>query len=159
MIRLLSPIIPFMYLESVADGMLKGLDQQRSTLFYNVADSLCRLTFIYLVVAKTGITGFILIMIVSNITTSSLNTGRLIKISGAGFDFFGWVLKPLAASLVGGAAGYLVTLWLGFGGALATLVSIGVQVGASVVMLFAMGCVKTYWLVGFLPKNKKFRKI
>lgn len=127
MIRLLSLIIPFMYLESVVDGMLKGLDQQKSSLYYNVADSILRLTLIFLVVAKYGIVGFIVIMIVSNIITASLNTRRLIKTAESGFDIKNWVAKPLIAALIGGAVAYLVTCWMEYGTALTTMVCIFLQ--------------------------------
>lgn len=157
MIRMLSPIIPFMYLESVADGMLKGLDQQTSSLFYNVADSLCRLILIFLIVSRTGITGFLVIMIISNITTSSLNTARLIKVTESGFDLKNWVLKPLAATVVGGAAGYVAVLWLGFGGLLSTVVSVGLQAAVSFLMLIVLGCIKPFKITEMLG-IKNFQK-
>lgn len=137
MIKMLSPIIPFMYLESVVDGMLKGLDQQKASLYYNVIDSLFRLSFILVFVAKSGITGFLIIMIISNITTSSLNTRRLIKTTDSGFDFVNWVLKPCIATLVGGAAAHLVSGVIRFGTFFSTVIGVLTQLIISAVVLVA----------------------
>ena len=38
-IRILSPLVPVMYTDTVTDGMLKGLDQQIQSMRYNIIDS------------------------------------------------------------------------------------------------------------------------
>ena len=38
-IRVLSPLIPVMYMDMSVDGMLKGLDQQMSYMKYNIIDA------------------------------------------------------------------------------------------------------------------------
>ena len=155
MIRMLAPIIPFMYLESIVDGMLKGLDQQKSSLFYNVIDSLLRLTLIFLVLSGTGIVGFLGIMIISNIITSSLNTRRLIKTTESGFDIKNWVVKPLTATLLGGAAAYMVVGGLRFGTTLATIIGILVQTAVSVLVLILLkaDCLEEMLLL--IPRQKR----
>ena len=42
-IRVLGPVMPFLYLESMVDGVLKGLNQQLSTFRYSVYDSVGRI--------------------------------------------------------------------------------------------------------------------
>ena len=155
MIRMLAPIIPFMYLESIVDGMLKGLDQQKSSLFYNVIDSLLRLTLIFLVLSGTGIVGFLGIMIISNIITSSLNTRRLIKTTESGFDIKNWVVKPLAATLLGAAAAYMVVGGLRFGTTIATIIGILVQTAISVLVLILLkaDCLEEMLLL--IPRQKR----
>lgn len=78
----LSPIVPFMYLDAVSDGILKGLDQQKFTFRTSVGDSAIRIVLILLFLKQWGIWGFICIMYFSNLLTCVLNTGRLVKISG-----------------------------------------------------------------------------
>lgn len=97
-IKWLAPIIPFMYLESAISGMMQGLNQQRKALKYNVIDSVLRISLILLVLPKYGISGFLLIMYISNITTSMLNLIRLLKVSKTKFNFNFWLLKPVLAS-------------------------------------------------------------
>ena len=76
----LSPIIPFMYLDAISDGILKGLDQQKFTFFTSVGDSSARIILILLLLKEFGIYGFIGIMYFSNFATGFLNTKRLLKI-------------------------------------------------------------------------------
>lgn len=97
LIGALAPITPFMYLESVVDGILKGLDQQVSSLKYNMINSVIRIAAIVLMVPLQGIRGFLLIMIVSNILTSSLNVRRLLRVAKVKMRWGQWIFKPLLA--------------------------------------------------------------
>ena len=48
MLRIMAPIVPLSYLDTVVDGMLKGLDQQMYSLKYNFTDSIMRVVMICL---------------------------------------------------------------------------------------------------------------
>lgn len=104
-IAYLTPVIPFMYVESVVDGMLKGLNQQLRSFWYNVTDSSLRVAAVLFLVPRFGMHGFLWIMIVSNIFTSTMHSARLFKITEAPFRLMEWVLKPLLFTALGG--------WLG----------------------------------------------
>ena len=84
----LSPIVPFMYLDSVADGILKGLDQQIFTFQTAVSDSTIRIILILCLLPISGMKGFIGIMYFSNFLTCFLNVKRLCKVSGLKFKDF-----------------------------------------------------------------------
>ena len=99
LIKALSPIVPLMYLDSICDGILKGLDQQSFTFKTAVSDSSIRLLLILLILPKMGIRGFILIMYFSNLYTAVLNVGRLIKISKAKISIFNNLILPLSSAL------------------------------------------------------------
>lgn len=98
LIKALSPIVPLMYLDSICDGILKGLDQQSFTFKTAVSDSAIRLLLILIILPKMGINGFILIMYFSNLYTCLLNVGRLIKISKAKILIFTDLLLPLTTA-------------------------------------------------------------
>ena len=83
----LSPIVPFMYLDAISDGILKGLDQQKFTFYTSVIDSSIRILLILLLLKRFGIYGFIGIMYFSNFLTGFSNTKRLLKQSKANLDF------------------------------------------------------------------------
>ncbi len=100
-LRVLSPLVPVMYLESVADGILKGLNQQNRSLLYSVADSGLRIGLILLLVPKTGLGGFLFIMLFSNCFTCFLNVRRLCTVSGTHIIWGKSVLIPLACAAVG----------------------------------------------------------
>lgn len=95
LIKVLSPLIPAMYLESVCDGMLKGLNQQNHSLVYSVIDSLFRIACIFAAVPKFGMAGFLGMMVVSNLFTCTMNVSRLMRVSKTHFDVLNWLVKPL----------------------------------------------------------------
>lgn len=82
LLQALSPIVPFMYLDAICDGILKGLDQQKFTFKTSVSDSAIRIVLILLFLKRWGIYAFIGIMYFSNLLTGTLNIRRLIKASG-----------------------------------------------------------------------------
>ena len=98
LLRSLSPIVPFMYVDAISDGILKGLDQQKFTFFTSVGDSLIRIAFILLFLKQFGIYGFIGIMYFSNFLTGFLNTRRLIKVSKIKLDFTKTVFIPVCCA-------------------------------------------------------------
>lgn len=98
LITALAPIVPLMYLDSLCDGLLKGLGQQNFTFGISVADSAARLALIYPVVSRFGVKGFIAIMYFSNLFTAVMNLKRLIKISGAVINTQKAVVIPLLAA-------------------------------------------------------------
>ena len=107
MIKLLAPIIPLMYLDSVCDGLLKGLDQQVFIFRNSMTDSALRLGLIMVLLPRFGLAGFIGIMYLSNAFTCVLNLSRLIKISGAEFSFLKRVIFPGVTALTVGTISFL----------------------------------------------------
>lgn len=97
LINVLSPLIPVMYLESVVDGILKGLNKQNATLLYNTIDSSLRIALILLVVPRFGMDGFLAVMIFSNLLTCLLNFIKLLKVTVLKFDIKNWFVKPVLA--------------------------------------------------------------
>lgn len=108
LIRALAPIVPFMYLESVCDGILKGLNQQTSSFAYSIVDSLSRIGLILALVPFRGMQGFLAVMVFSNILTSSLNIRRLLMVTHLRLRLLQWIIKPLACVAAGGAGGYFL---------------------------------------------------
>lgn len=90
----LAPIVPLMYLDGIADGMLKGMDKQKAAFRISVSDSAMRILLIVLFLPKYGLDGFIIIMYISNIYTCSLNLITLIRCSGAKIPFLNKIALP-----------------------------------------------------------------
>ena len=95
----LAPIVPFMYLDSVSDGILKGLDQQTFTFRTALSDSTLRIILILCLLPITGMKGFIGIMYFSNFLTCFLNVRRLCKVSGATLKTGKEILLPASLAL------------------------------------------------------------
>lgn len=103
-IRILGPLTPFMYMESMVDGILKGLDQQVATFRYTVADSMIRIVLISLLLPRFGMQGFLFVMLVSNLFTSLLNLNRMLLVTEMQFDWMEWLIKPVSAGVCGSIA-------------------------------------------------------
>ena len=97
MLRVLAPITPFMYMDTIADGLLKGLDQQGKAFRNNMIDSILRIFLTVLLVPTFGIKGFLGVMVFSNILVCTLNMATLLKSCGFSVRWREWVFKPLAA--------------------------------------------------------------
>ena len=107
-VKMLSPIIPLMYLDSVCDGLLKGLDEQFSVFRNSMIDSLVRLGLILIVLPRFALNGFIGIMYLSNAFTCIMNLFRLKKVSGAQIKWFLWLIFPAVCALTAGTVFSLI---------------------------------------------------
>lgn len=94
LMRILAPLIPFMYLDRIVDGSLNALDQQMSTLKYNFIDMSVRILLICFLIPKKGIEGFICVLFVGTILNASLSINRLLKVTKLKFLIFDWLIKP-----------------------------------------------------------------
>ncbi len=99
LLHALAPIVPLMYLDSISDGLLKGLDQQGFSFRTAVSDSALRILLILLLVPVLGMRGFLLIMYFSNLLTCFLNVGRLMRVSGAKMKIGTEILLPLFSAV------------------------------------------------------------
>nr|WP_305119728.1 MULTISPECIES: oligosaccharide flippase family protein [unclassified Ruminococcus] len=97
-IRILAPIVPLFYLDSVIDGMLKGLNEQLHYLTYNIIDSAVRVGLITLLLPIFGIKGLIAVYFISGILNTGLSLMRLIRVAYVDFKIVDWVVKPIACA-------------------------------------------------------------
>ncbi len=103
----LAPIVPFMYLESIATGLLHGLGQQIATLKYNLANAGIRIAAVLFFVPKYGIRGFLAIMILSNLYTSIACLHRLFRIANLHIRWRRWVIAPTSSCVLALLACYV----------------------------------------------------
>ena len=98
LLRSLSIIVPFIYTEVIADGILKGLNEQVSCLKYSMIDSILRITLIYFLLPIKGIYAFVGITIISCILTSTLSFNKLLETTHLKFKLMSWLVKPAVAA-------------------------------------------------------------
>ncbi len=79
-IRILSPLVPVMYMDMITDGMLKGLDQQIHAMRYNIIDAAFCIVMVYTLLPIYSVKGYIFILYASEIINFYLSLGRLSKI-------------------------------------------------------------------------------
>lgn len=134
-LAVLGPLAPLMYLESMVDGILKGMNEQVATLRYTVLDSVMRIALIWVLLPRFGMWGFLFVMVMSNLLTSLLNLIRLLRVSGVRFDWMQWLVKPLLAAAVAAPGALLVQRFLGLAPATVLATVVG---GAVYVLLYAV---------------------
>ncbi|MBQ4154098.1 MAG: oligosaccharide flippase family protein [Clostridia bacterium] len=103
LIRALSPLVPFMYIDLIADGILKGLDQQKVLLRNNVIDSLVRIILVVLLVPRFGMTGFLGVMLFSNLFTATLSVVRILKVTEMKLGLYKTMFAPFLSIFVASA--------------------------------------------------------
>lgn len=79
-IKILSPLVPIMYLDTVTDGLLKGLDKQIYSMRYNIIDSVLCVILVYFILPKYAVKGYIFILYASEIINFFLSFNKLISI-------------------------------------------------------------------------------
>ena len=93
-IKILAPVIIFMYLDSIVDGILKGLDKQVSVMIINIIDLVSSILLISFLVPLYGISGYLIVIFISEILNCILSILVLTNVSNINFNFRMWVLKP-----------------------------------------------------------------
>lgn len=144
MLRALAPLIPAMYVESMVDGILKGLNQQVSTLKYSLVDSALRLCLVMTVVPRAGMAGFLFVMTVSNVLVAVLNVQRLMTVTGMRFRWRQWVIAPTLAVAVAVWGSHTLqqnTLLAACPPIVAVAVGILLLCGLFLLLLYGLGCI------------------
>lgn len=79
-LKLISPLILFIYVDIVVDSILKGLDAQVSVMFINVIDLIVTVSFIYFFVPIFGTKGYILSLYISEFLNFSFSSFKLLQL-------------------------------------------------------------------------------
>lgn len=113
-LQALAPAMPLMYLESMVDGAMKGMGEQKASFRYSVWDSILRIAGVMLLVPRYGMKGFLAVILLSNFYTCVANVQRLLRSGGLRLALWRWLGAPLAAAAACCGAGYaLQWRWLG----------------------------------------------
>lgn len=162
-LRILGPLAPFMYLESMVDGMLRGMDEQLATFRYSLLDSAVRIAGVLILVPRFGMKGFLFVMLLSNLTTCLLNLCRLVQVSHLHLSLSTLVLKPLFSLLAGWAAWHFVmeTFFTGiahFSGFMLLCAGSCTVGGIYLIFLWITGCVSLQDFA-FLKRKKNIKPV
>ena len=112
-IKILSLVTPFMYVETVCDGLLKAIGEQVQTLKFSVYNSILRVTMILFFVSRTGANGYLWLLVISNSFTYLLCRHRLYKATGVSPRMSSDILLPLLASIAAGLSAKFTVSQLG----------------------------------------------
>ena len=94
-LQILAPLVPIMYIDMSVDGMLKGLDQQKASMMYNIIDSGLCCVLVYLLLPKLAIKGYIIVLFISELFNFFFSIRRLLIVTQAPRPTLQSVLQPL----------------------------------------------------------------
>jgi len=96
-IKILCPLIIFIYLDNVVDSILKGIDKQVGVMVINIFDLLISISFIYFLLPIYGIWGYICVLFISEIFNGVCSIIHLIRFNKFNFNLLNWIAKPIFA--------------------------------------------------------------
>ncbi|MGN1347245.1 MAG: polysaccharide biosynthesis C-terminal domain-containing protein, partial [Eubacteriales bacterium] len=83
---LLGLLVPFMYLDTAVDALLKGMGEQVYTMKVNVVDAVSGLVLVYFLTPRLGIYGYILTMWLCELGNLWASIARLGRVTGEGLS-------------------------------------------------------------------------
>ena len=104
-LTVLGPAMPLMYLESMVDGAMKGMGEQKAVFRYSLWDAVLRIAGVMLLLPRFGMRGFLFVILLSSVYTCLANTGRLLRVSGVRPAVWRWLGAPVLAAAVSAGAG------------------------------------------------------
>jgi len=111
-IRVLACLVPIMYTDTVADGILKGIGEQLYSMYVNIFDASLSVLLVAFILPKHGISGYVAIVIGCEVLNASLSIGRILTVTKVKIPIISMVLVPLAAIIISTAAVSRVSLLL-----------------------------------------------
>ena len=105
---ILGPAMPLMYLESMVDGAMKGMGEQKAVFRYSMWDSCLRIAGVMLLLPRFGMKGFLFVILLSSCYTCAANTGRLLFSCGMSLRLWRWLGAPGLAGAVSAGAGLVL---------------------------------------------------
>lgn len=99
-IRLLAPVIPIMYLDTVIDSMLKGLGYQVYTMIVNITDAAISVIGVIILISRFGILGYVVLITVSELINASASYYKLSEIVAVRLSFFRVIFLPIVFSIL-----------------------------------------------------------
>lgn len=95
-LKILCPLLLFMYLDSIVDNILKGLNEQLGVMKCNILDLFVSIFCIYFLLPIFGIHGYIFVIFLSELLNSSISILQLYRITHFKIDFLNWIFKPFS---------------------------------------------------------------
>jgi stage V sporulation protein B len=99
-IYILAPLMPLMYLDTVTDSLLKGMDEQIYTMNVNIADAAISVILVRYFVPRFGILGYIAVLYIAELINFAFSAARLMKRCKFEFKIFKWFLLPVLLLIV-----------------------------------------------------------
>ncbi len=107
-LEILGPAMPLLCLESMVDGAMKGVGEQRAVFRYSVWDSILRIGGVMLLLPRFGMKGFLFVILLSSCYTCIANTSRLLRCCEMPPHLVRWLGSPALAAVLSAVAGSIL---------------------------------------------------
>lgn len=94
-VKILTPLICIIYLDYIADSILRGLDLQVNVMKINILDLIMSICLIYYGIPYLGTWGYILVLYASEYLNGILSINQILNKTKINFKYFEWIVKPL----------------------------------------------------------------
>lgn len=151
-IALMAPILPIMYLDHVADSMLKGIGEHVFSMWVNISDSLLSVILVWVLIPALGISGYAIVIVVMegyNFLLSVLRLRSKIKFK---LNLFRYGLLPLLAAFASAALSRRIFLP---GGAMTRPVWFFLEILFAICLFFGTYLSLSFALSGILNKTDR----
>lgn len=127
-LQLFAPLAVIMYLDTLVDGMLKGLGKQVASMGVNILDALSGVLLVYFLLPRYAIGGYVFAVFFTEILNFALSLGNLLSVANLRPKF--WVqIRAVCCVLFARGATFLLlpdSLWGGTAPALVLRMSLTV---------------------------------
>ena len=97
MLKTISFICPFMYLNMVVSSMLSALGEEVASFKINIIESILKISIIYFLIPVYGFNAYLFALFITTLINSVLYLFKLLRISCIIYDVSNWIFKPVAA--------------------------------------------------------------
>lgn len=115
-IKLLAPLVPVMYLDTVTDSILKGMDEQLYTMRINIADAFMSVLIVFLLVPRIGIYGYVFEIFFCEIVNASFSVWKMLSVVRMRAEVLRRGLLPLISIILSTTLSKLIFGFLVIGG-------------------------------------------
>lgn len=99
-LKIICPVIPFIYVEIVTESILKGLGRQNFCIINSALEYIIRISAVLIFVRLIGFYGVIVSYFLSNIICNIIRIIAVMKLTGVSFDFVGNILVPSFSGVI-----------------------------------------------------------
>lgn len=98
---LTAPLVVIMYLDTMTDALLKGLDEQVASMWINIFDAGLSAFLVWLLLPRFGVMGYVFILYASELINFALSASRLLRVMPLRFSLVRQFFLPLLCAVGG----------------------------------------------------------
>ena len=99
-IAMLAPVVPIMYLDHVADSILKGIGEHIYSMWVNILDAIISIALVLILIPRIGIAGYAIVIIGMEAFNFILSVIRLRRRVAFRLDLLRAILAPLISAIL-----------------------------------------------------------